>query len=445
MNSIIPASKRMLTRGFSAPPRVHCPLPPDARGHRRRFLLLAVLLGGCDPSGCNGGGGLDFTNGVDPASGTPAVLVDTRVASIWTSSWDNPPIQGRLVLDKDHAATRSAPDWSYTRFDLDVDDGSTFPIPWPQQEGTYTSDACATCLGANMFWEAHGLELGPRLSGFALENISTVQAYRTDSDIGAPVPYDNPGLFQLAPAVRLVPLNIVVTFPPNDANFGPNWVPQDGARALLDDVWAADIQTTTNPNEHPHAVNGAWTRRSTCGAETCSAMGVVQPDRVWDQCDIQFRMVSYTSCPVPADVFDNVDQINGCNVDQHASNIEQAINGCAPNNGATTVVFTSFLANHLLGCTNEPLGAAKKTSPFVYITYQGIKNLVLSHELGHRLGLPDIGTSDSCDQDSLMCTYDQQHVRTILGCEDSESPDYCGACITARSHAEYLQGLYNGW
>jgi len=350
------------------------------------------------------------------------------------------------MLSNDHAATRAGSDWSYSRFDLDVDDGSSFPIPWPQQDGTYTSDACPTCLGSNMLWEAHGLRLGPRLTGQELENVSTVQAYRTDSHIGTPLPYDNPGLFQLAPTVRLVPLNVVVTFPPNDANFDPNWVPQDGVLAVLDDVWAADIQTTTNPNEHPHAVNGTWTRKSQCGAETCSAMGLVQPDRVWDQCDIQFRMVSYTSCPVAADVFSNLSTTNPCNVDLHASRIAQAIDGCAPNNGATTVVFTNFLTNQALGCINEPLGAAKKTSPFVHISYKGIQNLILAHELGHRLGLPDIGgNAEFCPQDSLMCTYDQQQVRTILGCEGSVAPDYCGACITARNQAEYLQGLYNGW
>jgi len=122
--------------------------------------LLVLAVGGCDTSGCNGGGGLDFTNGVDPASATPAVLVDVEDVSIWTSSWDNPPIQGLVMLSDDHAATRAGSDWSYSRFDLDVDDGSSFPIPWPQQNGTYTSDACPTCLGPNMFWEAHGLKLG---------------------------------------------------------------------------------------------------------------------------------------------------------------------------------------------------------------------------------------------------------------------------------------------
>src|SRR5207244_5142843 len=110
----------------------------------------------------------------------------------------------------------------------------------------------------------------------------------------------------------------------------------------------------------------------------------------FDQCNIQFRMVSFRTCTVPDDVFDNLDKDNACNPDFQARKVNRALENCAelPHDGIPKVIFMGSLTARGLGfhCAQGDIAGAQE-GEFVYMTYEGRDPNTLAHELGHLLGL----------------------------------------------------------
>lgn len=404
--------------------------------------LFFMLLPACDASSCNGGGGLDFDNDIDPIAGAPSTLLsmaggDGKTA-VWSVRWDNPPVQSTATLGATHAAVRSDSTWDYSRFDLTLDDGALGLLPWPSAQGTWDKD------NPQMPWEAHGLALAPRLTGAPGEGIATLQAYLQDANSGTPLPHLGTGRFQLASDVLIVPLNVVVTYPTSGpvATFPQGWLPERTVRALFDDAWLADKTILNNPNEHPHSVTAHWSTASNCldpNSTVCQVGQVALPDRVWDQCNIQFRLVSYVnSCPVPADAFDNLSLGGDCSGSAQVTKINNAVKNCILNNGADNVVIVGSL-NDKSYC--PPLyGLSKKTGTMYLGAAFANFPFVLAHELGHKLNLPDIGDDKTCGGTSLMCQAVEPQTAVLQGCA-GVAPN-CGACDQARTWAAYHQGQY---
>jgi hypothetical protein len=138
------------------------------------------------------------------------------------------------------------------------------------------------------------------------------------------------GRFQLGSKVSLVPLHVVVLAPESNPYFPFDWFTKEDAAFLFDDSWSGDKSTVTKPAESPHDVVTSWSQKVDCISSWCQTWlaNVIQPDRVFDQCDIQFRMVSFTQCVVRNDVFDSLDQKNPCNPDLQAARVNAALADC---------------------------------------------------------------------------------------------------------------------
>lgn len=403
------------------------------RGMWQRLTVLAFGVGymGCDP--------IDTQNGIDPLPGIDAQVVTQNGVQIWQTKRDNPPIWSRMRLRDTQYAIRGplpgsepcpafggcADAWEYGRFNLTAAHGPLGGLlgdplaTWPLGIGLYEGPdgTCSTCDGPDMPWEAHGLRLAPRFTGAPLEGITEVQARRDDYDR----PNANegaPGRFQLSPDVAVVPIRLIVTNPSGDEDFSPGWYSQRLAEVLFDDLWHADIDINneTDPPLSPAQVVGTWSHRVACRDSSCSRTVAAQPDVVWEQCNIQFRITDYRMCTVPKRAWINeLDGDGACNPNAAASQatvIKNAVRDCIGNTEfakpITTVILTGLLQNPLNPC-KKVFGFAQSTQQWVYVEAGAIGSndtkFVLSHELGHRLGLnhPDDNLSVCPTPKSLMC------------------------------------------
>jgi hypothetical protein len=363
---------------------------------------------------CNGVAAEDVPT-IGPSKDTPAKEVNALdLGNIWVSRWDNPPIDGTLNYLQNQAAERKQDAWSYDLFDLEVKtDGAInnlhqnetkFLYAWPIAPGKQ--------LGKALNWETHGVRLSARISGNPLEGVTTLQMLRDNSDpnIGK-LAYGKPIHFQLDKNVALVPLHVIV-LAPDTGTVSADWFTDALADVLLDDTWQGDKLTVTNPQESPHQVITNWNAKTDCTASYCKPISAIQPDRIFDQCDIQFRKVSFHLCMVPEDTFFNSFPSNStgvCSPDAQAFKIFKALDACPgvggpngiSNDGVPQLIFTGNLVQDI--CAANTLGGEKDFSSI--ITREGSKlKTTIAHELGHQLGLNHVDTDvEGCPSGNLMC------------------------------------------
>jgi hypothetical protein len=331
---------------------------------------------------------------------------------------------------------------------------------WPEQPGDYAPGGAFT-PGSPMFWEAHGLALPPRLTNTlipAYQGIVSVQALRADEYFGplpSPVqayPYqyysahENPGLFQLAPDTRLMPLKTVVLYVPGDEIWGQGWLPKRMLQAAFDDYWTG-TKTIGEVGLGLWATQGEWQT----GCDDC-ASAFIQPDRVWDQCGIQFRVVKYHECPVSADVFWyniaglGIPSSQACDLYKMHETVKTALAECPGfdfEDGLRPILFKGNLVyeNRLCQFGGNPIkvpGWTALADHWAYIRQYG-GGLLIAHEIGHLLGLPD---NNPCGEPhTLMCSTDPQH---DLCAPSDTGQDACAACGTPRTVAKNQQDAYWG-
>ncbi len=360
---------------------------------------------------------------MDPSGGTPAELIQTGDPGlqIWQVRWDNPVVgDTSFEVPFPGGALAKANTWRYDNFDLEANwtafgdaafgfEEKFGQFAWPQFEGSYDTF---------LPWEVHGLRLQPRISGDPIEALATVQAVRDDCTTGS-LPYKGVGYFQLAPDVALVPIRVVVFDPTPAADlFSPGWVSQKDAELLFDDIWVGQKDKTNSPSCSPDAVDAFWKHRAGCeggfGCETVvqasgsASSKIIQPDRVWDQCGVQFRLVGYHQCTIDAREFAPIESpddgfCGDIGMTARVNSLILRARQCGVPQDPTAVVQVMFVRDLVpRDCNNVPVGAQNESSVLLSLAaYQG-SGLVLSHELGHRLGLPH---ASNCNSGLLMCEF----------------------------------------
>ncbi len=367
---------------------------------------------------------------------------------IWEVGWDN-PVVGDTAFDLPvaGAAQRVGNAWRYDNFDLEAE-WTAFGGPFSETE---VAQATWPQLGGNydtfLAWEMHGLRLQPRLTGSPIEALAVAQAVRDDCKSG-PLPYKDVGYFQLKPDVALVPIRVVVFHPtPASGSFPPEWVSSQDAELLFDDTWIGEKSATNGPRCSPDAVDGFWKYRAGCqgsaGCETVvqangsASSSIIQPDRVWDQCGVQFRMVSFHECAIDAREFNPIKSpddgfCGALGITARMNTLILRARQCGVPDDPSAVIQVMFVGRLApADCFDVPVGAQNAGSVALTLaSYRG-SGFVLSHELGHRLGLPDLS---DCSSGMLMCEFANSQGSVI-------SDDHCE---TANKTAMGIQEVFWG-
>jgi hypothetical protein len=395
---------------------------------------------------------------VTPTPETPVKVVQAgSTGSRFLSRWDNPPMQGIVTFQPDQFANRINDSWEYYKFDLWANENGIINNPnipeteslttWPRLPGLEFG------AGQPLTWEAHGTRLAPRLTGAPDEGLKTIHADRQNWNLPK-LPDPAVGRVQLDPTVGLVPVRVIALYVPGSPDFDLGWFSKQQADVLLDDVWTADKTVVTNPNESPHEIIADWTWSAPCPSPSCTVPQVqgpsgnkrnMLPDRIFDQCGVQFREVNFESCPVAEDVFFNQGDSKTnpyvCNADVAFAHIRKAVEKCVdhittPNGGsfytnAITLVVAGSLVDPNGNCFNDVLEGEK--DGIVVATVRGLfSDTTLAHEFGHALGLGHTGSESDCPDDNLMCPVagmNQTHLNA-------------GQCTQAHSNAIYRQNHF---
>jgi hypothetical protein len=392
------------------------------------LIVLGMAQMGCQP--------IDLQNGVDPLPGIGAQIVTQSGTQIWQTKRDNPPVWSRMTLRARQYAVRGpllgagfcptfggcTDAWEYDHFNLTAAQGPLGTqlgnplVTWPLGVGLYegADGTCSTCEGPEMPWEAHGLRLAPRLTGAPLEGVTEVQALRDDYDT-AEAPEGTPGRFQLSPDVAVVPIRVIVMNPVSTPSFPVGWYSQDTVNVLFDDIWKADVVVNSEPSLSPDNVVGQWLDRTGCNDSWCKSPKPIQPDTIFEKCNVQFRVLEYVTCTVPQNAWNNeFTSGSQCNPDvQVNTRVNPAIAACLAEQdlfefSGKTVVLLGSLVNPDQDCANEALyGSANVNGSRAYISIGALAgNLtkyVVAHELGHTLGLLDRNLQQCTGDNTLMC------------------------------------------
>ena len=378
--------------------------------HWRAHTLALLVAGLCCDSEDSGGGCTADGNAIDPVGETPAERVEVDGIRIWRSRWDNPVI-GAASYEMptgsvEGYAIRQGSAWEYNKFDLELSVEDADPThrlyTWPSFAGTYGDNE------TSFPFESYGMKLEPMDAGDPLSSISTATAIHdtwNNPELVLEDPLGNvEGRFQLDPNVGLVPLRVVVLFGDGlttDTFAGPplssSWFSVHSARVLFDDLWQGSKFTNTMAPFFPDNVITEWIRRPGAGmiANDPVAGGGrhLQPDRVLDQCDVQFRMVSFHTCEVPPEIL--YDDACGSELQQtgHVNTVRSFVdNNCDVPTDTPKVIFLGSLGGS--NCLQGTLNGAFFGDD-VLITHLFAGKTTLPHELGHLVGLNHVDTTDN--------------------------------------------------
>lgn len=410
-------------------------------------MLLAPALMGANRC--------DTDNGVDPTAGTPGEIVQVDETDVWQVEWDNPVLGAFYDMpfgEVEGYAIREGNDWYYSKFDLElqVDDykGLRRLATWPVADGSYSADRSLT-------FEGHGLQLEARPYGTPTEGIAHVQALHDPYNAPEAVFTDALGNaeahIQLHPDVLLVPVNVVVLHGPSHSlESGSSFpslpafhIPPQQTELLLDHAWIADKTVNNEPGASPEHVASTWEWRVDHGpSEVVStsssqvASGSWPPDRVFDQCMVQFRQVNYIPCAAPADIIWPQQPAGSsslaCPTDDSlgAGGVAAVDNWVRQNCGvdpADPAILLVYLGTRKdPACGGQPVlgGAMADRKIAVVYTYNNGHRAaaVVAHELGHVLAQNHV---DNCgNSPNLMC-------RTTVNMTRDLTSEQCSSVRTA--------------
>jgi hypothetical protein len=349
---------------------------------------------------------------------------------VWSSRRDNPRITGgQPLFSWESAQVSNTPAPGGVNFDLFNLWARTVRTNTGMSSTLWTFPTANAFPSTSMTWIARGLQL-PRRTGTVTQDRMELDAiYDNRSVTLGAVPATAKCNVVLDPNVHLVPIHVIQLYSPA-ANYLNGWASQNMASVVLDDAALADQHINTTPTTNPDSVLYTW-----LPAGRDEAVNVLRPDEIWKQCDIQFRMVAYTACPVAANVMVSQDTTctnNALTAQQQAA--LNAVDACtaASKKPGIRLIYTGRLEGPVCpaigGITPQNSNDAVVAQPAVYAGSRTV-----AHELGHILNLGDLTGSNQTDR--LM--FNQSNAagpENLLTTSD---------CSTARSAAITKQTAWN--
>ena len=354
---------------------------------------------------------------------------------------DNPVLSEDVLLTNtpfgEQAKRLNDTKWGYTSFDttLSVAGATGFDLyfnghdsfspsektgqglldSWPTSNGAWIPSSQQP---ASMPWEVHGVRVG--------QLISTVTASKLRADWKATLA-SNATRLQLHPDVIVVPIQAILVLPKYGAasleavmkaTFG---TPRQDL--LWDDRWRAKRQRVTSGGLLKQ-VQGQWAHRTTQFKGRRWADPFTLPDDIFNECNIQFRLVSFNELRVEKERFE-LKRLDGraekllCDL---AYEIRPRLNSLDASAKALPGV-RGDLPRVIFNWTVQPT-ACNQLTPVVDVACDpedsgcsdagflvvGLENLdvvnrdlVLSHELGHVLSMSHRPKSECSTEKWLMC------------------------------------------
>jgi hypothetical protein len=208
-----------------------------------------------------------------------------------------------------------------------------------------------------------------------------------------------------------------------------NRISAEDTAVLIDDDWTGVAPHSSWPGYAPKQVTGGWENKPSCSNDlTCVSDFVAEmrstgdlgggrfyrPDRMFDQCNIQFREIAHYKCEVPPELLHPFQKNVECGVPEspnELSKLTSYINKkCLRRERipgeVVKVVFSGY--THRLGHCQESAGV--HDNGWIAIAPNARKETV-SHELGHSVSLNHLSGSDVCSiPGNLMCTQPEFNV-----------------------------------
>ncbi len=309
----------------------------------------------------------------------------------WISKLDNPTMVGNLPLKSWESSGSSTGNgvngdaWAFYYFDIygAVHSGGT-----KATQLSFTSGP--TGPSQPMKWTSPGMLLPRRKTLAWSEGVAEFDLWYDSRDVTTDyVPVTDRAKVQLDDKVLLVPVH-VIELSNNLTPWKKNWVGADTGQpsadwvaALLDNRQTETVGRTTNPSYSPQTVTHEWRQQE--------VRRPGRPDLIFTQCDIQFRLVKFTSCVVDASVLAPPEGPLSCGYTPAVGmqgKVLDAVSKCiSEKDGGVQLIFTGLLDSGDF-CIEKTLGITTKGSTQSIVTANGsYRKHVITHELGHMLNL----------------------------------------------------------
>jgi len=366
---------------------------------------------------------------------------------------DNPVLTGTAELAVQSGSVEEAlrsddSSWRFNHFELtlavtggDAAQGSmnepdpyTGPVPWPSGRGDW---APAPENPVTFPWEAHGVRVG--YNSLTIDAVKRGKAHNTAQALHQ--------VLRLYPDTILVPIQVAELVPDYAGAPSPGITEHEDEatnEVWFDDRWGVHVQKVSAPDGSFDHLSGSFAPRPDSSGAT-GYYPQIEPDAVFRQCDIQFRMIAFRKVKVPKHIWEMVDAAGHqlCDDASRLSALEHALDlafqaGLEPS--AAVVMYTLSLAGdcHYLDI-REACSVESCRYPFAAIAHFNLQSHphMLSRELGYILGMKDLPFNpDSCSgkpTDPLMC-----------GGKSGFTQTGAGSCSTARRGAAALSNKYYG-
>lgn len=325
--------------------------------------------------------------------------------------------------------------WHYRAFEFKIaqsghnlsrgTDSATSLTVWPSQPGVVDPPEGST---APFTWTIPGAKVG--YSDLTM----TVSKQRTVRK-----PYGHTEITQETEATKLRLRPDIILVPIQVAQFTANYsgaqdprttdvFNEPRSRLFFDDAWIHSVQRSSYEGLLEDLV-GHWEDRNTDGYSPWAAS--YAPDRIFQQCGIQFRMVKHVEVTAEKEYWEMADANGNKHCDNFAdaklrtmrdASVAAGLRADVPILLLTRVLMhpscNDYDQVHGAACNSGSCGGANWAAIGRYHLGDVGNQYVISHELGHVLGVADLPSGNpicSGDNKHLMCQFTSRQAGELRG------------------------------